>query len=160
MMADAFIALVLAAGLGSGLVAGVFFAFSTFVMKALARIPAAQGMAAMQSINIAVINPWFMVVFMGAAVICTLVVVYALLQWGEAGTGYMFGGGLVYLIGTFLVTMVFNVPLNNALASVDPTGESGARLWAEYVSSWTVWNHVRTTAALLAEALLVLALLS
>lgn len=158
MMIDMLFVLTLVAVLGCGLVAGIFFAFSTFVMKALARIPAAQGIAAMQAINITVINPWFMAVFMGTAVVCALIVAYALLQWSEVGAGYLLGGGLAYVIGTFLVTMVFNVPRNNALAAVDPAHDSSARLWSDYVASWTGWNHVRTAAALLAETLLIMAL--
>lgn len=57
--------------LGCGLMAGVFFAFSTFVMKALGALPPAQGIAAMQSINVAVINRWFMAAFFGTALLCS-----------------------------------------------------------------------------------------
>jgi len=53
--------------LGCGLIAGVFFAFSTFVMKALAGLPTAQGIAAMQSVNVAVLNGWFFSAFFGTA---------------------------------------------------------------------------------------------
>ena len=152
-------ALTLFSALGCGLVAGIFFAFSTFVMKALARVPSAQGIAAMQSINITVINPWFMAVFLGTAAACALVAAYSLLRWSEAGAAYLLSGSLAYLIGTFLVTIVFNVPRNNALAAVDPASANGARLWASYIISWTAWNHVRTAAALAAEVLLTIALL-
>jgi uncharacterized membrane protein len=65
---------------------------------------------------------------------------------------------LFYLVGTFLVTAVFNVPMNNALAAVVPSDPEGANLWANYLTSWTAWNHVRTAAALAAAALLILAL--
>ena len=51
------------AALGTGIVGGIFFAFSSFVMAALARIPAAQGIAAMNSINAVVLNPIFMTPF-------------------------------------------------------------------------------------------------
>ena len=151
-------ALTLFSALGCGLVAGIFFAFSTFVMKALSRVPPAQGIAAMQSINITVINPWFMAAFLGTAATCALVVVSSLLRWSEAGAVYLLSGGLAYLIGTILVTIVFNVPRNNALAAVDPASANGARLWASYLTSWTAWNHVRTAAALAAEVLLTIAL--
>ena len=57
------------AALGSGLVAGLFFGFSTAVMKALARLPPAQGMKAMQDINVVILNPVFLAVFMGTALI-------------------------------------------------------------------------------------------
>ncbi len=50
-------AMILFCALGSALVAGVFFAFSTFVMKALGRLQPEQGIAAMQSINVTVLNP-------------------------------------------------------------------------------------------------------
>ena len=153
------LALSLFSMLGCGLVAGVFFAFSTFVMKALSRVPPTQGIAAMQSINITVINPWFMSAFLGTTVACASLAVLSLLRWSEAGAVYLFSGALIYLIGTFLVTIVFNVPRNNALAAVDPGSDSGARLWASYISSWTTWNHVRTVAALAAQGLLIIALL-
>ncbi len=144
--------------LGSGLVAGILFAFSTSVMKALSRLPSAQGIAAMQSINIAVINPLFMGAFFGTAAASVLVVIFALLRWNEAEAVYLLSGGLIYLIGTILVTMAFNVPRNDALAAVDPQSAYGARLWAGYVTSWTAWNHLRTAAALVASVLLTLAL--
>lgn len=56
------------------------------------------------------------------------------------------------------MTIVFNVPLNNSLASVMPTDPDGATRWTEYVASWTTWNHVRTAAALAAAASLTVAL--
>ena len=150
--------LTLLAALGSGLIAGAFFAFSTFVMKALARLQPPQGIAAMNSINVVVINPWFLGVFVGTALACLVLAVSALLTWHKPGTGYLLAGGLLYIAGTFLVTMVFNVPRNDALAAVDPASAEGARLWTDYLSSWTAWNHVRTAAALAAAALLTLGL--
>ena len=89
MTADVLSVLTLVAALGCGLVAGIFFVFPTFIMKALARIPAAQGIAAMQFINITVINPWFMMAFMGTAVACALLTGYAVLHWSETGAGYL-----------------------------------------------------------------------
>ena len=112
--------LTLFSALGCGIVAGVFFAFSTFVMTALDRLPPAQGIAAMQSINFTVINPLFMGALFGAAVACVLVAVSALLKRSDSGSVYLIVGSLVYLIGTILVTIVFNVPRNDALAAVDP----------------------------------------
>ena len=146
------------AALGCGLVAGAFFAFSSFVMKALGRIQPAQGISAMQSINIVVINPVFMLAFLGTAVVCAAVAVSALLAWNRPGAGYLLAGSLLYIAGTFLVTMVFNVPRNNALAVVDPASAAGASLWAGYLTGWTAWNHVRTAAALVAAGLLTIGL--
>ena len=153
-----FFALKLFAALGCGLIAGVFFAFSSFVMSALARIQPAQGISAMQSINVVVINPLFMVVFLGTAAACLFLAGSSLFRWNQPGAAFLLVGGLLYLVGTFLVTMVFNVPLNDALAKVDPGNLGSASLWTSYVSRWTVWNHVRTVAALAAAALFTLAL--
>lgn len=155
---DALSVLTLAAALGCGLIAGVFFAFSTFVMKALARLPAAQGIAAMRSINVVVINPWFMAPFFGTGAACVALAIWALARWEAPGAEYRLAGGLLYVVGTIGVTMAFNVPRNNALTRVDPASNEGARLWAAYVTGWTAWNHVRTAAALLAAALLTITL--
>lgn len=151
-------ALTLSSALGCGLIAGVFFAFSAFVMNALGRLPPAQGIAAMQSINIVVINPLFMATFFGTAAGCVLLAASSLFMWHKPGAVYLLLGSLLYLVGTILVTIVFNVPRNEALAAVDPASADGASLWAGYVSSWTAWNHVRTAAALAAAALLTTAL--
>ena len=151
-------ALTLGSALGCGLMAGAFFAFSSFVMKALARLPPAHGIAAMQSINVAVINPLFLGVFLGTAATCTALAVSALVRWHQPGAAFLLAGSLLYLAGTFLVTMVFNVPRNDALAAVDPASAEGARVWAGYLSRWTAWNHVRTLAALAAASALTLAL--
>ena len=142
----------LVAALGCGLIAGVFFAFSVFVMKALARLSPDSGIVAMQSINVAVLNPWFLGAFFGTAIVCVLALISSLLRWHEADAVYLLVGGAFYLIGTFLVTVVFNVPRNEALKSITPNDPSAADLWAGYVTSWTAWNHVRTIAALAAAA--------
>jgi uncharacterized membrane protein len=144
--------------LGCGLVAGIFFAFSTFVMKALAQLQPAQGITAMQSINITVINPWFFVAFFGTAATCLLLTISSLLKWHQPGAVFLLIGSLLYLIGTVLVTIAFNVPLNDALAIAKPNSPESADLWARYLTNWTVWNHVRTIAALAAATLLTIAL--
>ena len=143
-------ALTLFAALGCGLVAGVFFAFSTFVMKALSRLSPGEGIAAMQSINVVVLNSWFMVAFFGTAAACVLTIISSLLRWDDADAVYLLVGSALYLVGTFLVTVVFNVPKNQVLASVAPADPNGANVWAAYLASWTAWNHVRTAAALAA----------
>lgn len=147
----------LLAALGCGLIAGVFFAFSTFVMKALAQQLPAQGIATMQSINITVINPWFMTAFLGTSVVCLVLMISSILRWQQPGTAYLLFSALLYLIGCFGVTIVFNVPLNDALAAVNPNSIEGTNLWAEYLKNWTFWNHVRTIAAFIAAALFTIA---
>ena len=151
-------ALILATALASGLVAGVFFAFSSFVMKALGRLPANHGISAMQSINIVVINPLFLGVLFGTAIGCTVLAVISFLNWGDPRAAKVFIGSLVYLLGTISVTMALNVPLNDALAAADPNTSEGANVWARYLKRWTAWNHLRSAAALITAALLTIAL--
>ncbi len=147
------------AALGCGLIAGVFFAFSSFVMPALARLPVPQGVAAMQSINVVVLNPWFMGVFLGTALSCLVLALSAARGWAEAGAGYRLAACALYLLGTIGITLLCNVPLNDALGRLEPHSAEAARAWPAYVASWTAWNHVRGLAALLAAGLLTRALL-
>jgi uncharacterized membrane protein len=153
-MSTATFVLTLVSALGSGLVAGVFFAFSTFVMRALGRVPAPEGIAVMQQINITVINPLFMGALFGTALTCLATIVAALLDWDSSYGAYLVAGAALYVVGTIVVTIVFNVPRNNALAKVDPRSPEGAALWASYLVEWTAWNHVRTVAPLVAAGLL------
>jgi uncharacterized membrane protein len=155
---DPFYVLTFVSALGCGLAAGAFFAFSTFIMKALGRLPAAQGIAAMQSINVAVITPLFMLALFGTGAACLVLAIAAPFVWQTPGAAYVRAGGFLYVLGTVVVTMVFNVPRNNALARVDPASAEGSRLWAGYLSNWTAWNHMRTIAALAATALLTIGL--
>ena len=149
-MNELFFILTLLAVLGCGLIAGVFFAFSTFVMKALARLAAAEGIRAMQSINVVVVRSWFMAVFIGTAVICAPLLIYSLFRLDKPAGIFLLVGSLLYLLGSFMVTIVFNVPRNEALARVAPTDSASASLWPGYVAGWTAWNHVRTAASLAA----------
>jgi uncharacterized membrane protein len=151
-------ALKLFAALGCGLNAGVFFAFSTFVMNALGRLPPPQGIAAMQSINVTAVSPAFMTALFGTAAACLYLAISSVVRWHQPGAAYLLVGSLLYLVGTVLVTIVFNVPLNDALAAVKPDSPEGARLWTTYLATWTAWNHVRTVAALAAAASLTIAL--
>ena len=158
-MTDGFVSLLtFVSAIGSGLVAGIFFAFSAFVMKALSRIPPARGISAMQSINVTVINPWFLVPFLGTGLGCIALAVRSFSNWQTPDARYQLAGSMLYLVGTILVTFVFNVPRNDALAAVDPASTDGARLWSVYVTRWTAWNHVRTAAALAAAVSFTLAL--
>ena len=135
--------------IGSGLTAGIFYAFSTFVMAALARIPPEQGIAAMNSINITVINPWFMTVFLGTPLVSAILFVMALVKWSEPGAALILAASLIFIVGSFIVTMAFNVPLNDQLAKVTSAAGEGGALWSHYLRDWTFWNSVRTAAPLL-----------
>jgi len=145
--------------LGSALVGGIFFAFSSFIMKALAGVPSAEGIGAMQSINVVVINPWFLGAFFGTAVLSLVAGGFALAGWGSPSASLFLGGALFYLVGTILVTMLGNVPLNNQLAAVLATDPAARDVWEHYLGRWTMWNHVRTAAAMVAALLYTLGLM-
>lgn len=145
--------LTIVSALGSGLVGGVFFGFSAFIMRALDRIPPEQGAGAMRSINVVVINPWFMTPLFGAGVLAAVAGAAPLLggqAWGDAASVLRLVGAVLYVGGCLGVTMARNVPRNDALAAADPATAAGAAEWARYVSPWTAWNTVRTVAALAA----------
>ncbi|MET9525316.1 anthrone oxygenase family protein [Streptomyces coeruleorubidus] len=144
--------------LGTGLVAGVFCGFSTFVMRGLATLPPAQGVAAMNAINVAAVTPPFMVVFLGSAVLCAVIAVVTFVLWPDEGTVELLVGSALYLFGSFGLTMVANVPRNDALAGLDPVSPEAAAYWPVYVREWTMWNHVRTAASAGAAVAYVLAL--
>jgi uncharacterized membrane protein len=144
--------------LGCGVIGGVFFAFSTFVMKASNALPPPQGIAAMKSINVVVLNPLFLGVFLGTAVGCVALVISSLLGWEKPGAALVLAGGVLYLVGTLLVTIACNVPRNDALAALDPVGAESSQFWTNYIRVWTAWNHVRTIAAIAASGLMMIAL--
>jgi uncharacterized membrane protein len=148
-----------AATLAYALVAGVFLAFSDFIMRSLARSDGAAGVEAMQVINREVFRWVFMTLFLGMAAGSILIAGYAWL--GLSGpAGVLIGvAALVYLFGCFGVTVAFNVPMNQALAGMEPRSDAARDYWLQrYVPRWTFWNSVRTGAAALAATLLLFGL--
>jgi uncharacterized membrane protein len=134
--------------LGTGMVAGVFLAFSTFIMAALGRVSPANGISAMQMINITVVTPIFMAVLFGSAIIC-LAFAYVSFRSGLSGpSSIIMGGSLLYLCGVIGVTMFANVPLNDALRGIDPQSAASSEFWQSYQQKWTFWNHIRCLAAI------------
>ncbi len=133
------------ATVGTGLVAGVFFAFSVSIMTGLRSLPLPQGAAAMRAINVAILNPLFLAVFAGTALVSAALVIAVVVTGGPAGAAI---GAGVYLLGALGVTAAVNVPMNIALAATD-------RVWEHYLVRWSRWNHVRMISATAAVALLV-----
>lgn len=144
--------------LGCGLMGGVFFAFSSFVMPALGRLPVEEGIRAMQRINVDVYHWTFMGSFFATPAACVATAVAAVRGGTPDATVYAIVGCVVYVLGNFAVTAMGNVPLNNALAAVDADTVEAAREWSRYLVRWTRWNHVRTAASLVAATSFVLAL--
>ncbi|MFH8938087.1 DUF1772 domain-containing protein [Streptomyces griseosporeus] len=144
--------------LATGLMAGVFCAFSVLVMRGLAALPPAQGVAAMNAINRAAMRPAFMVVFGGAALACVVIAVVTFVMWPDEGTVELLVGSGLYLAGAFGVTVVANVPRNDALLRLEAGSPEAVRSWPSYLREWTRWNHVRAPASAAAALAYLLAL--
>jgi uncharacterized membrane protein len=151
--------LTMIAALGSAVIAGVFFVFSVAIMRALERITPFSGMWAMQSINIYILNPMFLGVFLGTGIICAGLAIGAVVRWHLPGAAWLLGGTMIYIVGSIGITMIFNVPMNNALMVADPATPEGLHLWDKYLTDWTFWNHIRTVASLAAAVSLIMALI-
>jgi uncharacterized membrane protein len=147
------------AAIGAAAVGGVFVAFSTFVMKALKQLPDAQGLAAMQSINKAAPSPAFMGLLFGTAAVCVGLAVRAFRLLAEPGSKWALAASALYLAGIVL-TAAYHVPLNDALARLDPASVGSVSSWHAYLAHWTAWNHVRALTSLSAAVAFVLAALA
>lgn len=149
--------------LGSALVGGIFFAFSSFVMEALKRIHPPEGIRAMQSINITVINPAFLGLFFGTAILSLTLLVAVVFGYTsaaiEALPHWFLVGAIHYFVGTFLVTLVANVPLNNRLAEASAADATAQSFWETYLKRWTLYNHIRTASATIAALCFTIGLL-
>ncbi|PSJ37315.1 anthrone oxygenase family protein [Allosphingosinicella deserti] len=145
--------ILLAAGaLGCGLMAGVYFAFSAFIMAALDRVGKSEAIAAMNAINIGIVRSAFMPLFVGTTLVSLAVGAASLIAWPESGRANALLGATIYFGGMFVVTLICNVPLNEALARSRDQGDSTNSAWNVYMARWTRWNHVRTAASAIAAA--------
>ncbi|MDQ0899036.1 MULTISPECIES: DUF1772 domain-containing protein [unclassified Paenibacillus] len=111
--------LTFASAMGSGLLAGIFFTFSAFIMTSIARLPAEQGISAMQSINTTILQSLFILVFMGTTFLSIILGIASSIKLGTVGAAYVLTGSLLIFVGAFLVTIVFNVPLKRYLSLCD-----------------------------------------
>ena len=142
---------------GSGMMAGLFVSFSTFMMKALSSLERSEGVRAMQAINRLIVRPSFLLVFMGTAL---LSVISTYVSYGDVEPWrYIALSDGLYVVGCLLSTILFNVPLNDQLESVDSHADKELAFWDIYLVRWTRWNHVRSVATVLSTALLACALL-
>jgi uncharacterized membrane protein len=161
MSTSPFLVLTTAAAIGSAVVGGLFYAFSTFVMRGLDRTDPVDAITAMQGINAeAQANAPFLLMFFGCTLLAFAVGVIAAVQLGRPGSGYLLAGAVLTILAA-VVTIAFNVPLNDRLAALDPAGliaADAAGHWQAYLGPWTAWNHVRTVAPLLGSALILIGL--
>ena len=147
-----------AGAVGGGLIGGVFFTFSGFVLAALKRLPAAQGISAMQSINKTAVTPPLMLALFGTAVLSVVVGIWAIRSWAEPSAKWALAGALAYLAAV-VITAAANVPLNNSLAELNPHAAGAPVQWARFLAHWTVWNNLRGAAAVAAGLAFVIALI-
>jgi uncharacterized membrane protein len=145
-MSDWFFVVCQIAVIASALVGGVFLTFSDFVMKSLAAAAPAGGIESMQIINRKVFKTVFMVLLLGMSALSPFFIWYALARLDGAVEGWVLAGGVMYFAGVFLVSMVFNVPMNERLDALDHTGSEADAYWREYVPRWSFWNYVRAIA--------------
>lgn len=144
------------AAVGCGLMGGVYFAFSTFIMRAFATLEPAQATSAMNAINVVILRSPFMPLFWLTTLAALALVLLELPAWQTSAGRLAIAGGVVYLLGMFGCTVAFNVPLNDSLAA----SAGDATVWQRYLVEWTRWNHVRTIASAAACAGFVGALLA
>jgi uncharacterized membrane protein len=140
--------LTLAGLVGTGLMGGLFFAFGTAVMSSLERMPADQGAAAMNLINVRIQNPLFLLVFLSTALVCLVVAILALVR-DAPGRWWIVAGAALYLVGVIVLSVAVNIPLNDHLATVDPATAAGAAEWSNYLAKWNPANNVRAIACTL-----------
>jgi uncharacterized membrane protein len=158
MTGNALRAATTAAAVGSTLVGGVFFAFSTFVMPALRRLPPTDGLTAMQAMNRAApASGLFMAALGGTALVSLGLAANATTHLDEAHARYELVGAALFL-SSIAITGGYHVPHNDTLALVDPAGAGAGDAWLGYFRGWVAWNHVRTITALAGGVSFVLAL--
>lgn len=158
-MSDGIILVAQLAILAYALVGGVFLAFSDFIMRSLAKTSGAGGVEAMQSINREVFRWVFMTLFLGLTPVSLFFGLYGVI-WasGSEGAALTIAGGL-YFFGCFMLTALGNVPMNNALARLDPASPEADVYWRRtYLPRWTRLNTLRGVACFAAAAVLLFGL--
>jgi uncharacterized membrane protein len=161
MNASPFVILTSIAALFSAAAGGMMYVFSTFVMSGLDRTGPVDAVTAMRGINAeANSNPVFLLGYFGATILALVVGVIAAIQLRQPGSWVVLVGAVLAILAA-VITMAFNVPLNNHLDTVNPVGLSAAdaaREWQAYFSTWTAWNHVRTVTSFVGAALMLVGL--
>jgi uncharacterized membrane protein len=150
------LALTVIAAMGAGLNGGVFFAFSTFVMRALGRLPAPNGVSAMQAINREAPSPLFMLLLFGTGIVSIASGAVALTGWDEPWAPYLLAGSALYLVCP-ITTITYHVPRNIALDRIEPDSPAAEETWTSWHSAWTAGNHVRTLACVASTSAFALA---
>jgi len=142
----------------SGVVAGIWFAFSTFVMQGLHKAGPTHGILTMQAINKTVLRAPSVIAMFGTAALCLWLGIWAVRSWGDSSAAYVLGGAVLYIVGTVLVTGGGNEPLNHKVEKIHVHAADAAHRWNDFYAKWLAWNHVRLVATVAATALFAVAL--
>lgn len=142
----------------TGLMAGVYFSFSVFIMKSFTLLPALEAASAMNKINDVIVNTLFLPVFFGSTLWYAGLAVWSIADWQGQESVLVIAASAAYIVGMFVVTALGNVPLNNALKAAASNDKQLVTVWQKYRVSWTRLNHVRMLSCIAACALLVLSL--
>jgi uncharacterized membrane protein len=144
------------AALAGAAAGGMMYVFSTFVMRGLDRTGPVDAITAMRGINAeANANPGFLLAYFGATVLALVVAVLAAVRLSEPGNGWILVGAICGVLGA-VITVAFNVPLNNHLDTVDLAAAEGE--WRAYFATWTAWNHARAATGFIGAALMLVGL--
>ncbi len=141
----------------TGLMAGIYFAFSVFIMESLAQLPALQGARAMNKINDVIINTLFLPVFFGSTLWYAGLIVWSFADWQQTRSVLIISAAIIYIAGMFLVTAFGNVPLNNRLKESESSETALGHCWSKYLQQWTRLNHLRMLSCMASCTLLALA---
>jgi uncharacterized membrane protein len=143
-------AFLLLALLAAALIAGFFYTYSISVMPGLLATDSISAVRAMQGINATIRTPVFAFAFFGALVFPLLA---ALFSRERIQLALLAGAILVYGAGALVVTILVNLPMNEALATQTPAAATASAMWQAYEGPWTLWNHLRSVASALAFGL-------
>ena len=144
------LATLVAATLTVGLTAGLFVGYACSVMPGLRRTDDRTFVAAMRAFNVAILNAWFLVCFVGGLVFTALAALLHTPAGSRAPLPWLVAGLALYA-ATVIITGRVNVPLNQRLAR---PGEPAA-LRAAFEARWVRWHLVRTVAVAAAFGCLV-----
>ncbi|WP_191600852.1 DUF1772 domain-containing protein [Marinomonas algicola] len=140
----------------TGIMAGIYFAFSVFIMKSLSQLPNIEGARAMNRINDVIIKTVFLPLFLGSTFWYAGLIIWSFVNWQSGQSTLIISASLVYIVGMFLITVIGNVPLNKKLKVSENDEKELSKTWPYYLQKWTQFNHLRTLSAMISLALLIL----
>jgi len=142
---------VIFAAISTAMMAGIYFAFSGFVMSGLKQVGAENAVSTMNAINQVILRSWFMPLFFGSTLTTVLILIIAMINWQQSNSTLLIFASTIYFLGMFLCTVFFNVPLNKHLLATESSNNTINQTWSHYVKYWTRWNHLRTLTSLFAS---------